>query len=52
MNPSNPLTLEYHRNPYRLELFREVVPLVVFVFFVALFLGYSWARAAYSAFVR
>jgi hypothetical protein len=51
-NPSNLLTLEYHRNPLRLELFRHVLPLCIFVCFMAIGLGYQWARTAYSNFER
>jgi NADH:ubiquinone oxidoreductase subunit 3 (subunit A) len=46
------IILEYYRNPMRLELVRHVVPLLIFVFFIAVGLGYAWARAAYTAFTR
>lgn len=46
------IRLEYYRCPLRLELFRHVVPLGVFIFFIALALGYAWARAAYISFPK
>jgi hypothetical protein len=46
------ITLEYHRNPIRLELVRHVIPLVLFVCVLATGLGYGWARTAYSNFQR
>ena len=49
---SNGLSLEWHRCPIRLELVREVLPLLIGVFLVAIALGYAWARAAYTSFVR
>ena len=46
------IPFEWFRNPIRLELVREVIPLVVFVFFIAVGVGYAWARAACSSFIR
>ena len=43
----NLLNIEGHRCPIRLELARHVVPMGIFIFFVALSLGYAWARAVY-----
>lgn len=43
---------EWFRNPIRLELVRHVIPLGVFIFFIAMAIGYAWARAAYSSFFR
>jgi hypothetical protein len=44
------ITLEYHRNPLRLELVRHVLPLCLFLVFLATGLGYAWARTVYSNF--
>jgi hypothetical protein len=46
------IPFEWFRNPLRLELVRHVVPLVVFVFFISLGLGYAWAMAAFRSFPR
>lgn len=44
------VTIEYHRNPIKLELVRHVIPLVLFVCFLAAGLGYGWAKTAYGNF--
>lgn len=46
------IRVEWFRNPIKLELVRHVVPLGLFIFFIALSLGYAWARAAYMGFMR
>lgn len=48
----NRIEMEWYRCPVRLELFRHVVPLVVFIFVVAIGLGYAWAMAAFGSFTR
>jgi len=37
------IEFDWYRNPIRLELVREVIPLVVFLCFVAWCFGYFWA---------
>lgn len=46
------IRVEWHRNPIKLELVRHVIPLGIWIFFVALAIGYAWAKAAYTNFVR
>jgi len=46
------IPMEWFRNPIRLELVRHVVPLGIFIFFIALGVGYAWAKAAYLSFTR
>lgn len=44
---SNGIEFDWYRNPIRLELVREVIPLVIFCCAVAGFLGYLWAMKAF-----
>ena len=41
-----------YRCPVVLELFRHDVPIAAAALFVGVILGYAWARAAYTTFVR
>jgi hypothetical protein len=40
------IEVEHHRFPIKLELVREVIPLVVFCCVIACLIGYRWAWQA------
>jgi hypothetical protein len=44
------IQVEAHMLPLRLQLLREVIPLLGLVFFLGLIFGYFWAMKAYSSF--
>lgn len=43
------ITLEFYRNPIRLELVRHVIPIVIFLGLICVGIGYAWAMAAFRS---
>jgi hypothetical protein len=39
---------EYYRNPIRMELVKQVIPLLGAAIFIGVMLGYGWAMKAFG----